>query len=119
MNCTTQIEGAKGILRLEGRFTFEAGADFKTQAKALLDEVSELHLDFGSVSHMESSALGVLLLLREQMPLELRNGPEHSIFIIYPCHHLLHLLNLALIVFPAFPTEMTPSLCHSHFLSCG
>lgn len=68
MNCTTQIDGAKGTVRLEGRFTFEAGAAFKAQTHAVLATagVSELHLDFQEVSYMESSALGVLLLLREK-----------------------------------------------------
>lgn len=68
MNCTTQIDGAKGILRLEGRFTFEAGADFKAKASAVLEtaEIKELHLDFQGVTFLESSALGILLLLREQ-----------------------------------------------------
>ncbi len=66
MNCTSQIEGAKGTLRLEGRFTFGAGAAFRTQAHALLEQVSELCLDLAAVTHLESSALGVLLLLREK-----------------------------------------------------
>lgn len=68
MNCTTQIDGAKGILRLEGRFTFEAGADFKAKAHAVLEaaEVKELYLDFKNVTFLESSALGILLLLREK-----------------------------------------------------
>jgi len=68
VNCTTQIDGAKGILRLEGRFTFEAGADFKAKAHAVLETaaVKELHLDFQGVTFLEPSALGILLLLREQ-----------------------------------------------------
>ncbi len=71
MNCTTQIEGARGTLRLEGRFTFEASAGFKAQAEALLDagSVSELLLDFSAVTLLEPSALGVLLLLREEAEL--------------------------------------------------
>jgi anti-anti-sigma factor len=68
VNCTTQIEGSKGILRLEGRFTFEVGPDFKAQASTLLEApgVTELQLDFKGVTHMEASSLGLLLLVREQ-----------------------------------------------------
>lgn len=68
MNCTTQIEGTKGIIKLEGRFSFEAGAAFKAHTQALLGQggVSELNLDFSGVTHLESSALGLLLLLREK-----------------------------------------------------
>lgn len=68
VNCTTQIEGTKGTIKLDGRFTFDAGASFKIFTQALLTDtsVSELHLDFSGVTSMESSALGVLLLLRER-----------------------------------------------------
>lgn len=68
MNCTTQIEGTKGIVKLEGRFTFEAGAEFKSTTSPLLDghALAELLLDFTGVTHLESSALGLLLLLREK-----------------------------------------------------
>lgn len=68
MNCTTQIQGTKGIVSLEGRFTFEAAADFKACAHAALERpgVTELHVDFKGVPDLESSALGSLLMLREK-----------------------------------------------------
>jgi len=68
VKCTTQIENSKGVLKLEGRFTFEAGADFKAQSHSLLEQaaVTELQVDFGGITFMESSALGILLLLREK-----------------------------------------------------
>jgi anti-anti-sigma regulatory factor len=68
VNCTPQIEGSKGALVLEGCFTFEAGADFTAKAAALLNSknLSELHVDLAKVPDLESSALGVLLLLREK-----------------------------------------------------
>ncbi|MBK8792265.1 MAG: STAS domain-containing protein [Holophaga sp.] len=68
MDCTTQIEGNKGIVKLNGRFTFDAAAPFKIYTNAVLSDpkIAELHLDFSEVTYMESSALGVLLLLREK-----------------------------------------------------
>ena len=68
MNCTTQLEGTQGTLILEGRFTFEAAAEFKACANALLEKpgLTALHLDFKAVPEVESSALGALLMLRER-----------------------------------------------------
>jgi len=68
VNCTTQIQGTKGIVALEGRFTFEAAAEFKACAHAVLEQpgVTELHVDFRGVPDLESSALGSLLMLRER-----------------------------------------------------
>jgi len=68
VNCTTQIQGTKGIVALEGRFTFEAAAAFKACAHAALEQlgITELHVDFKGVPDLESSALGSLLMLREK-----------------------------------------------------
>ncbi len=68
MNCTTETKGTQRTLTLEGRFTFEAAADFKTCAHAALEQpgVTELHIDFKRVPDLESSALGSLLMLREK-----------------------------------------------------
>ena len=68
MICTTQTEGTKAILTLEGPFTFEAAAEFKACAHAALEHpgIAELHLDFKGVSELDPSALGSLLMLREK-----------------------------------------------------
>lgn len=68
MNCTTQIQGTKGIVALEGSFTFEAAAEFKACAHAALERpgITELHVDFKGVSELDPSALGSLLMLREK-----------------------------------------------------
>lgn len=67
MDCTTRIEGTFGILTLEGRFGFDAGQTFRAKTQELLTRpgLAELHLDFSAITQMESSALGLLLLLRE------------------------------------------------------
>jgi len=65
---TTQTEGARGTVKLSGGFTFDAAAAFNRLTQALMADgvISKLCLDFSGVTHLESSALGVLLLLREQ-----------------------------------------------------
>lgn len=67
MNCITVIQGDIGILRLEGRFTFETNAEFKSQTKRLLEipGLKMIHLDMARISYLDSNALGMLLLLRE------------------------------------------------------
>jgi len=68
VNCTTQTEGTKAILTLDGRFTFEDAAEFKACAHAAIEQpgITELHVDFSAVPDLESSALGSLLMLREK-----------------------------------------------------
>jgi HptB-dependent secretion and biofilm anti anti-sigma factor len=67
MECVTVIQGDTGILRLEGRFTFDSNQDFKSQTRRLLDApgTKKIHLDLAGVSYLDSNALGMLLLLRE------------------------------------------------------
>lgn len=68
MNCTTQIQGSKGIVALAGSFTFEAAAEFKACVHAALEQpgITELHLDLKGISELDPSALGSLLMLREK-----------------------------------------------------
>lgn len=68
MDCTTQIEGTKHTLIFTGRFGFDAGQFFKTEVRNQLreDALTELHLDLSGITSMEPSALGLLLLLKEQ-----------------------------------------------------
>lgn len=72
MNCVTVIQGDTGILRLEGRFTFDANQDFKSQTKRLLEVpgLNKIHLDLVGISYIDSNALGMLLLLRESAQLK-------------------------------------------------
>ncbi|MBL8439797.1 MAG: STAS domain-containing protein [Betaproteobacteria bacterium] len=67
MNVSTTLAGNGAILVLSGRFDFSAHRDFRGAYKALLDnpEVKEMLVDFSKVDYMDSSALGMLLLLRQ------------------------------------------------------
>ena len=68
MKLVSEVDGAKATLKLEGRLTFEHHREFKEQAYPLLDrpEVRAIQLDLGGVTYMDSSTLGMLLLLREK-----------------------------------------------------
>ncbi len=68
MNIQVSREGTTATLRMEGRLTFEHHQAFKATAYPILDEAGtkELIIDLGGVTYMDSSSLGMLLLLREK-----------------------------------------------------
>lgn len=55
-------------LGLEGRFDFHSHRDFRAAYEVPLTNpaVNEIVIDFGRVDYLDSSALGMLLLLREK-----------------------------------------------------
>ena len=56
-------------LALEGRFDFNSHRDFRTSYDSLLsnNQVRMIVIDFAKVDYLDSSALGMLLLLREKV----------------------------------------------------
>jgi anti-anti-sigma factor len=64
------IETAEGKtrIRLHGRFDFSAHRTFRESYASALDarDVREVEIDLGQVDYMDSSALGMLLMLREK-----------------------------------------------------
>lgn len=58
----------RAVIRMEGRFDLHSILDFRNTVRPLLTdpEAETLVVDFSHVSFVDSSALGILLLLREQ-----------------------------------------------------
>ena len=82
-------------LVLSGRFTFDAYHDFKAEFTPVLDsgDFKELEIDLGGVEYLDSSALGMLLLLKERVvhkPIVLSNakGTVKSVIEIANFHQL-------------------------------
>lgn len=67
MNVSSTLIGNAATLSLAGRFDFAAHRDFRGAYKPLLENpaVSDILIDFHQVAYMDSSALGMLLLLRQ------------------------------------------------------
>jgi anti-anti-sigma factor len=67
MKFTSQIQDQTGIVKLEGRFTFETHPEFKSCTQNMLENkgLKELVLDMEGVHDMDASSLGMILLLRE------------------------------------------------------
>lgn len=57
----------RAVIRMDSRFTFDVAREFREAGKGAIDNpaVSEIRIDFGRVEYLDSSALGMLLLLRD------------------------------------------------------
>lgn len=62
-------EGSKAVIKLNGRFDFNTHRDFRAAYEPLLAdaEIKAVGVDFSSVDYLDSSALGMLLMLRDKM----------------------------------------------------
>lgn len=68
MNIDTRKDGSTARIVLNGRFDFNSHRLFNDATSALLSEpgVSELEVDFDEVKYIDSSAMGMLLRLKER-----------------------------------------------------
>lgn len=68
MNINVQTAGGASRLSLQGRFDFNCHRDFRSACNNLLDApgAEPIEIDFGQVEYLDSSALGMLLQVRER-----------------------------------------------------
>lgn len=68
MQIATEISAGRAVLKLNGRFDFHSHRDFRTAYESALEQagVKEIVINFQEVDYLDSSALGMLLLLREK-----------------------------------------------------
>ncbi|MBX9962066.1 MAG: STAS domain-containing protein [Burkholderiales bacterium] len=68
MQAQVQQQNGKSVIRLEGRFDFNAHRTFREAYEPALGlpDISEFEIDFGKVEYLDSSALGMLLMLKEK-----------------------------------------------------
>lgn len=67
MNIQTSSHNSQSIMRLNGRFDFNAHKVFRETYQALLDEkATVIVLDLSQVDYLDSSALGMLLQFKEK-----------------------------------------------------
>ena len=53
------------IIKIDGRFDFSAHQEFRDAYEGVSNEVNVYVVDLGNTSYLDSSALGMLLLLRD------------------------------------------------------
>lgn len=68
MQIASAVADSKAILDLNGRFDFHSHRDFRAAYEKALETtgVREVEINFTAVDYLDSSALGMLLLLREK-----------------------------------------------------
>lgn len=68
MNANVLINGTVATMEMSGRFDFSAHRDFKDAYMALMQNhlVLVIDVNLSAVDYMDSSALGMLLMLRDR-----------------------------------------------------
>jgi len=68
MRIDVNESGNTAVLRLEGRFDFNASREFRDNYERILNRrgIEVIEVDLSEVNYLDSSALGMLLLLREK-----------------------------------------------------
>lgn len=69
MQATVTKEGNKAVIKLSGRFDFNTHRDFRAAYEGLVGDatIREVTVDFSGVDYLDSSALGMLLMLRDKV----------------------------------------------------
>lgn len=69
MQASVTKEGGKAAIALKGRFDFNTHRDFRAAYEPLVADatVREVLVDFDGVDYLDSSALGMLLMLRDKV----------------------------------------------------
>ncbi|HZX32524.1 MAG TPA: STAS domain-containing protein [Rhodocyclaceae bacterium] len=69
MQTNVTKDGNKAVIKLSGRFDFNTHRDFRSAYEPLVADssVREVRVDFDGVDYLDSSALGMLLMLRDKM----------------------------------------------------
>lgn len=68
MQASVTKDAGAAVVRLSGRFDFNAHRDFRSAYEPLMGdaEVREVTIDLAGVEYLDSSALGMLLMLRDK-----------------------------------------------------
>lgn len=69
MQANVTKDGGTAIIKLSGRFDFNTHRNFRSAYAPLVDDstIREVKVDFDGVDYLDSSALGMLLMLRDKM----------------------------------------------------
>jgi anti-anti-sigma factor len=69
MQASIQNEAGKAIVKLSGRFDFNTHREFRGAYEPLVADTSvrSVVVDFSGVDYLDSSALGMLLMLRDKL----------------------------------------------------
>jgi anti-anti-sigma factor len=68
MQANLSLAAGTAVVRLQGRFDFNTHREFRDITESAIggEGVQEIHVDLGLVDYLDSSALGMLLMLRDR-----------------------------------------------------
>lgn len=68
MNINTAFHGTKAVIKVEGKFTASCRQEFNAAIRSVLGAqgAKEIEVDIGEVDYIDSSACGMLALLRSK-----------------------------------------------------
>ena len=67
MQASVTVAEGRAVIRLQGRFDFNSHRDFREAVdSALAAQASAITVDLAGVEYLDSSALGMLLMLRDR-----------------------------------------------------
>lgn len=68
MQVTVAINGSSAQIRLQGRFDFNTHREFRENTEGAVNnaQVKDITVDFTGTDYLDSSALGMLLMLRDK-----------------------------------------------------
>lgn len=90
MSVSVQLVGAELRLAIEGVFDIQLYHEFNNSYKNYIGEVQAVVIDFASTQRIDSAALGLMLLLREQF-----GGEKAHISLINPNPTVMKSLQIA------------------------
>ena len=92
MQVTVNNDGGKATLRLSGRFDFNTHREFRSAYEPLIGDVAvrSVVVDFAGVDYLDSSALGMLLMLRDKM-----GGANKDVLLIGVLGNVKQVLDIA------------------------
>ena len=69
MEVNVTKDGNRALVQLSGRFDFNTHREFRSAVEPLVIDVgvAAITIDFSAVEYLDSSALGMLLMLRDRM----------------------------------------------------
>ena len=68
MNVTFKLDAGILTIQVSGRFDFSIHNEFRQATKAAEDNVKCIVVDLSHTDYLDSSALGMLLVLRDKVP---------------------------------------------------
>ena len=67
MSIDAAVNGDNLTIRISGRFDFGLHKDFRNASDQIVANIRQVTVDMGRTEYVDSSALGMLLILREKM----------------------------------------------------